>query len=53
MLTVFKTILSNSNISDEQNNTLTCIWNLCFDDKVSLILARFASFIQAKALNLC
>ena len=42
MISIFKTILSASNFCEEQNKTLTCIWNLCFDEKV----IRFFSFIR-------
>lgn len=40
MLNVFKLVLSNSNVSEELGNTLTCIWNLCFDEKICDLLRK-------------
>lgn len=40
MLAVFKTILTNSNANDELSSTLTCIWNLCFDEKICELLRK-------------
>jgi len=34
MVNIFKNILNLSNFCEEQNKTLICIWNLCFDEKV-------------------
>lgn len=40
MLNVFKMILNNSSASEELGNTLTCIWNLCFDEKICELLRK-------------
>jgi hypothetical protein len=40
MLSVFKLILGNSNANEELGNTLTCIWNLCFDEKICDLLRK-------------
>lgn len=40
MLNVFKLVLANSTANEELGNTLTCIWNLCFDDKICELLRK-------------
>lgn len=40
MLNVFKLVLANSSVNEELGNTLTCIWNLCFDEKICEMLRK-------------
>jgi hypothetical protein len=35
MLNIIKAILNNSNSIDDQSQSLNCLWNLVFDDKIS------------------
>lgn len=46
MQNIFKAILSNPNTNDEQNNTLTCIWNLCFDEKICEQIKKDKEIVQ-------
>lgn len=46
ILSVFKTILNNPNVSEDQNNTLTCIWNLCFEEKICEAIKKDKELIQ-------
>ena len=46
MLGVFKLILLNSSILDEQSSTLKCIWHLCFDERICEILQKDKEFIS-------
>lgn len=40
ILNILKQILSSSTVIDEQVNILTCLWNLCFDEKVCEVIKK-------------
>lgn len=40
MMCVFRILLQSGIVSEEQNSTLACIWNLCFDEKICDMIKR-------------